>query len=290
MTTGEKHRIVIADDEPDIATVTKLSLKGLSFGKPLEFVAVASGADTVEALRARPDTSVLLLDVVMETKTAGLDACRAIRNDLGNKFVRILLRTGQPGVAPERTAIEQYDIDGYLPKAELTTNRLYAAVRAALKSYEELIELERHRSILNLVHQSVLSLHSFEPPETSLQRILSTAMAVAPSPLAVLHLITVEEGASSRDWTLHIAAGAEEEKRVADVVKRAPNGDGTFIPIRLHRNLGDGWIYLDRTVDDALTRTSLELLASHASNALYSAVAQSILSDREKPFYDTLGV
>jgi CheY-like chemotaxis protein len=285
-----KHRILIADDEPDIAAVTKLSLKSLNVGKPIEYQSVTTGAAAVQALRERPDTSVLLLDVVMETQTAGLDACSAIRHELGNRFVRILLRTGQPGIAPERTAIDQYDIDGYLPKAELTSNRLYAAVRTALKSYEELVELERHRSTLNMLHESVLALHSFEPLETSLERILHTAMAIAPAPLGVLHLTTVEEGAAGREWTLHIASDPEAETRFSEVMQRAPHGDGTFIPIRLHRNLGDGWIYLERSADESVTRSALELLASHASNALYAAVAQSILSDREKPFYDTLNV
>ena len=283
------HRILIADDEPDIATVTKLSLKGLSFGKPLEFEAVSTGAEAVEAIRKRPDTSVLLLDVVMENQTAGLDACRTIRNELKNRFVRILLRTGQPGIAPERTAIEQYDIDGYLPKAELTTNRLYAAVRAALKSYDELIELDRHRSVLHLVHQSVLKLHSFEPIEVTLQHILTTAMAVAPSPLAILNLMTMEESGAPRQWQLHVAEdGSDAEARVADVMRRAPSGEGTFVPIQIHRNLGSGWIYVDRNIDDELSRSALALLASHASNALYSSVAQAILSTRERPFYDSL--
>src|SRR5438552_7535019 len=148
ITLPNKHRILIVDDEPDISMVTKLSLKGVSYrGRSIEFETAASGKEAIDAMKVRPDTSVILLDVVMETSTAGLDACRTIREELGNKLVRILLRTGQPGAAPEKQTIDEYDIDGYLPKAELTTNRLYAAVRTALKAYEELIELERHRQI-----------------------------------------------------------------------------------------------------------------------------------------------
>src|SRR5688572_16756374 len=137
------HRILIADDEPDIHAVTKLSLKSLvrKCG-PIEFLSAESGAQTIEMMRRYPDIGVVLLDVVMESDHAGLDVCRTVRNELDNKLVRILLRTGQPGAAPERQTIDSYDIDGYLSKAETSSNRLYTSVRCALKSYHELCSLE----------------------------------------------------------------------------------------------------------------------------------------------------
>lgn len=304
MTDAGRHLILIVDDEPDIASVTKLSLRGLSYaGKRLEFEAVATGRDAVEFLRARPDVGVMLLDVVMETNTAGLDACRAIREELKNRFVRILLRTGQPGVAPERKTIEEYDIDGYLPKAELTSNRLYAAVRAALKSYDELVELERHRRVLALVHESVVSLHSFEPLESALHRVLATAVSIAPASLAILRLGSFESEGSPREWTLHLstdddATVARSIGEIARQVASSPEamqgrgpaslGDGLILPLRLHRGLGGGWIYLRGASADQLALQALALLAAHAENALYSAVAQDALTSREGPFYDSL--
>ncbi len=299
-----RHLILIVDDEPDIASVTKLSLRGLSYGdKRVEFDAVATGSGAVDYLRTHPDVAVMLLDVVMETSSAGLDACRAIREELKNGFVRILLRTGQPGVAPEKKTIEEYDIDGYLPKAELTSNRLYAAVRSALKSYDELVELERHRRVLSLVHESVVALHSFEPLEDALRRILTAAVSIAPSPLAILHLGSFEAEGTPRAWTLHLsAADAAATSRAIEAITslvsaspeamkgRGPNtlGDGILLPLRLHRELGSGWIYLEGAGGDPLTTQALALLAAHAENALYSAVAQDALRAREGPFYDSL--
>ena len=72
------HRILIADDEPDIHAVTRLSLKALSrkIGN-VEFVSASTGKETLAMLQQHPDIGVILLDVVMETDTAGLDACRA---------------------------------------------------------------------------------------------------------------------------------------------------------------------------------------------------------------------
>ena len=118
-----KHRILVVDDEEDIHQITKISLKGLRYlGKRLEFLFATSGSEAVEVMRREADVGVVLLDVVMETNTSGLEACRAIREELGNRMVRILLRTGQPGAAPEKNVIQEYDIDGYLPKAELTAD------------------------------------------------------------------------------------------------------------------------------------------------------------------------
>ena len=114
-----RRKVLIADDEPDIHAITRLSLRDLVHGEePVEFISAKSGRETVERLREQPDIGVVLLDVVMEDEHAGLEAIGAIREQLGNRLVRILLRTGQPGAAPERETIERYDIDGYLPKGE----------------------------------------------------------------------------------------------------------------------------------------------------------------------------
>ena len=205
-----------------------------------------------------------------ETQTAGLDACRAIRNDLNNHFVRILLRTVSPAshlnAPPSRSTTSRLPAEG-----RDHHEPLYAAVRTALKSYEELVELERHRSVLSMIHQSVLALHSYDSLEAILQHILSTAMSVAPSPLAILNLTTFEEGGAPREWLLHMAGDADGDQRVASVVRAVAAQkaeQGFVVPIQLHRNLGSGWIYVDRVVEDELSRSALELLASHAANAL----------------------
>lgn len=302
---GDTHRVLVVDDEPDVAAVTRLSLRTLRYGgRAVELITAATGAEAVTAMRTRPDTSVILLDVVMESSTAGLDACRTIREDLDNRFVRILLRTGQPGVAPERATIDEYDIDGYLPKAELSSTRLYVAVRTALKAYEELVEVERHRQALSLINDSVVSLQSFQPLEVTLQRILATALALAGTDFAVLDLETFDHRGEPRRWLLHLSTAEDQAAAAgaaADIADRVADGagggtlrhpgpfdDGFLVPIVVHHDLGYGWLYLHGSVDDGLTRQALPLLAAHASNALYSTLAQAMLAEREGPFYDSL--
>ncbi len=308
ITLPDKLRILIVDDEPDIHAVTRLSLRGLKYaGRSVEFTTALTGKEAVQALREFPDTAVILLDVVMETESAGLDACRAIREELSNRFVRILLRTGQPGVAPERKTIDEFDIDGYLPKAELSSNRLYAAVRTALKAFHELLELERSRQVLSFLHRSVAALHAFEPLEVCLQRFLVTAAAIVPTPLAVLKLDTYEDRSNPRSYFLHTSKDMDAEQggqAAADVAAQiaadpsagalrtaGPCAGGILVPIVLHRDLGAGWIYLRGTSFDSLVYQALPVLAAHASNALYAAVAQALLAGRDgAPAFDAVSV
>ncbi len=87
-------------------------------------------------LRQHPDTALVVLDVVMESDEAGLALVRTIRDELGNADVQIVLRTGQPGIAPEREVILQYDINGYFLKTEITARKLYSIVISSLRAFQ----------------------------------------------------------------------------------------------------------------------------------------------------------
>jgi CheY-like chemotaxis protein len=286
--TVDPIRILVADDEPDVLAVTRLSLRGMRHGgRPVELIPATTGAGTVAAMRADPGIAVILLDVVMETDTAGLDACRAIREELGNRYVRILLRTGQPGAAPERATIDDYDIDGYLPKAELTSNRLYAAVRTALKAFEELVDLDRHRRALLLLNETAVSLHPYEPLRLMLERILGAIAALVPTPLAVVGVELQRPGDEPRRTVVHLstsddagdpaaaaATAAEQIHAYLDDQVEPDAGaaaEGYVVPFTLHEGLGRGWLFAAGVVPDGLARSVLPLLAAHAANAVYSA-------------------
>ncbi|GGW67388.1 response regulator [Streptomyces xantholiticus] len=154
-------KVLIVDDEEDVHQITRISLRSLSHrGSRVKLVSARSAAEARQCMREHPDIAVVLLDVVMESDHAGLDVSRFIREQLGNTFVRILLRTGQPGRAPEGTVVQEYEVDGYLPKAELTSTRLVTMVRTALKAYDELVDLESRRHSLETVHESVRELNT----------------------------------------------------------------------------------------------------------------------------------
>ena len=136
--------VLIVDDEPMLHESTRMAMAGFSFdGHPLEFISCYSAAEARVVLAARRDIALILLDVVMETDSAGLDLARSIREEIGNLNVRIVLRTGQPGQAPEETVIKHYDINDYKAKTELTRNKLVTTFYAALRGYRDLMRLEQ---------------------------------------------------------------------------------------------------------------------------------------------------
>ncbi len=142
----EEWTILVVDDEPEVHAVTRMVLADVLFqGRRLVFRSAYSAAEARAMLASGADVAVILLDVVMETDQAGLDLVRFIRGELGNAMVRIILRTGQPGQAPERDVVVQYDINDYKEKAELTAPKLFTAVFSALRSYQDLRKIETIR-------------------------------------------------------------------------------------------------------------------------------------------------
>lgn len=142
----EPWKLLIVDDEEEIHSITRMVLEGFEFeGRGLEFVSAFSAEEGRRAFRTHPDIAVVLLDVVMETPLAGLELARYVRTDLGNALVRIILRTGQPGQAPERQVITDYDVNDYKSKAELTAQKLFTAVTTALRCYRDLRAINRSR-------------------------------------------------------------------------------------------------------------------------------------------------
>ncbi len=134
--------VLLVDDDPDVLAVSKLAMRNFEvFGLPITTYAAASKAEAIELLQSRfalraqvgAKLNVAFVDVVMETDTAGLELCDYIRNEMGNKFTQLYVRTGQPGIAPERSVIDKYDINGYFSKAEATEDKLYTLVKSGVR-------------------------------------------------------------------------------------------------------------------------------------------------------------
>ncbi|MGB0986766.1 MAG: bifunctional diguanylate cyclase/phosphodiesterase [Pseudoalteromonas spongiae] len=155
--------VLIVDDEPEVHSVTQLALSGLSFwNKQLRFHHAYSGEEAVKKLTEIPNISVVLLDVVMETDDAGLVTVKRIREELNNSQLRIILRTGQPGYAPEENIIREYDINDYKTKTELTRAKLVTSLVTALRSYQQLCELSEHNTGLEKVLDAAKSINGLE--------------------------------------------------------------------------------------------------------------------------------
>jgi signal transduction histidine kinase/CheY-like chemotaxis protein len=144
--------IAVIDDDPAVHDGTRYALASYTLdGRGLEILAARSAAEARVLLAERRDVAVVLLDVVMETDNAGLDLVDYIRRDLRQETVRIILRTGQPGQAPERRIIVDYDINDYKAKTELTADKLFTSLTAALRAYQQLKRLDETRRGLEII-------------------------------------------------------------------------------------------------------------------------------------------
>ncbi len=136
--------ILVVDDDAQVHSMTRVLLRDFSFeGRPFDVLSAHSSQEAADVLAARPDIPVVLLDVVMESPDAGLKLVRHIREDMGNYRLRIILRTGQPGEAPERDVVLNYDINDYKSKSELTAQKLFTALVGAIRAWRDILAIRR---------------------------------------------------------------------------------------------------------------------------------------------------
>ncbi|AZP11960.1 bifunctional diguanylate cyclase/phosphodiesterase [Undibacterium parvum] len=152
-------KIAIVDDDEDVHRATEFALLDVKIlNRQLAFIHTYSKAETRERFAQESEIAVVLLDVVMETEQAGLELVSFIRDELKWRDTRIILRTGQPGYAPEEDAIRDYDINDYKTKNELTRKKLLTALTAAIRSYDQIRTIDASRRGL---HQIIVSSASF---------------------------------------------------------------------------------------------------------------------------------
>jgi Response regulator containing a CheY-like receiver domain and a GGDEF domain len=127
-------KVLVADDERAVHLVTKLALGDFVFdGKSLELLSAYGEEDVKNIMSAEPDIALILLDVVMDSVESGFKLIKYIREELENTQVRIILRTGQSGTAPEDEVIINYDINDFKDKTELTVAKLRTTIISALR-------------------------------------------------------------------------------------------------------------------------------------------------------------
>ncbi|MBN9002192.1 MAG: DUF3369 domain-containing protein, partial [Rhizobiales bacterium] len=167
-TASRKWKIAVIDDDPAVHEGTKFALSDYSLnGQGLEILSAYSATEGRDLMRQHSDIAAVLLDVIMETDSAGLDLVEFIRNEIKNETVRIVLRTGQPGQAPERRVIVDYDINDYKAKTELTADKLFTSLTAALRSYQQLERMVQTRRGLEIIIDAASTLYDFK----SMQRL-----------------------------------------------------------------------------------------------------------------------
>src|SRR5215468_2419407 len=195
---GPRWKIAVIDDEPAVHDGTRFALNDYKLnGQGLEILSAYSAAEGRELLRSHPDVAVVLLDVIMESDTAGLDLVEFIRKDLKNETVRIILRTGQPGQAPERRVIVDYDINDDKAKTELTADKLFTSLTAALRSHQQLQRMVETRRGLEMIIEGASTLYDFK----SMQKLAEGVLTQIASLLNVecSGILVLREGGGPRE-------------------------------------------------------------------------------------------
>ncbi|WP_398478062.1 DUF3369 domain-containing protein [Tardiphaga sp.] len=195
---ARKWKIAVIDDDQAVHEGTRFALSDYALnGQSLEILSAYSAAEGRELMRQHPDIAAVLLDVIMETDDAGLALVEFIRNELHNETVRIILRTGQPGQAPERRVIVDYDINDYKAKTELTADKLFTSLTAALRSYQQLERMVQTRRGLEIILDAASTLYDFR----SMQRLAEGVLTQIASLLNVdcAGILVLRDGGSGQE-------------------------------------------------------------------------------------------
>ncbi len=272
--------VLVVDDEEDIHQVTKLVLSGFEFeGRTLRFHHAYSAKEAMEVLNQEKNISVGLIDVVMESNHAGLDLIKHIRQDLGNHDIRLILRTGQPGEAPEEAVIRDYDINDYKNKTELTAVKLKTLLYSALRSHRDIQTIAKHKAGLERIIDasgSFLRCNSVREFASTILAHVSDVMGLSSSDIYCAAAVN-NQGAKADHFRLLAASGEGVEPTTEAIpnnvkqlfmethnIKHSLQTEFEYIGYFPSQCGGETMLYVSK--DSELHQTDCQLLAFFANN------------------------
>jgi response regulator RpfG family c-di-GMP phosphodiesterase len=305
-------KVLVVDDEPDVRLLTSLNLRGFTFaGRPLELIEACTSEEAKQRLAEHPDCALALIDVVMETDDAGLRLVEYIRKDLKNLMIRLVIRTGQPGVAPERYVIDNYDIDDYKDKTELTVQRLYTTVRNSIKGFRDLQTIELNRYGLSLILEVTPELYNLhrDKLEDYFQGVLMQLIGICK--LGHSGLISSIDGlvATLEGKNIRVQAGAGEfdaspgapdrRQEIVDLCTQVVLSQGMpeglrngalVVPLQVNNEVL-GFVYLETGQDISESdRELIQIMANQCAAALDNFRLHHSLEESYEEAIDMLGL
>jgi len=274
-------KVLIVDDEPTVHDITALVLKNFRYkGYKLELMSAYSAAEAREVLAFRGPFALILLDVIMETDDAGLTLARYIREELKDPMVRIILRTGQPGMVPQRQVMREYEIDDYKEKAELTSDRFDATVTSSIRTYLGFRKLEQSRQGLVRILDAIRDVENSSLEDDLSIRILDQIESVMnrESNAGMGSFLVAEDGDGERILT---GRGIHENLANCDL-EQLQNPE-----------IAEGGRYLAYFEDvkefGDMERYLVELYASHVNVSLDNMLLNRELMSTQREIIATLG-
>lgn len=281
-------KVLIIDDEPDIHQITAMVLKEFTIDdRRLEFISAFSGTEAIKILKQHDDIAVAIVDVVMETSDSGLNVVKYIREVLQNHAIRLVLRTGQPGEAPEEEVIKNYDINDYKNKTELTDKKLKTLMYATIRSYRDINTIEKHKAGLERIINATMHFLNCDSITEFASSLLShVANILNITEHQIICCVAVNEESSNTGFNLlasskelesaNIPVSIEPLLQEAHNEKRSLHRTDYFVGYLLTNAGRENYLYVSR--NEELSTTEHELLEFFAHNL---AVAYDNITMRE---------
>lgn len=202
-------KVLVVDDDDTVHQITRLVLKHLTFdNRPLQLIEAHSGSEAINIMaNEKDDIALAIIDVVMESDDAGFQLVKAIREDHGNHITRLVLRTGQPGIAPEEKVIQQYDINDYKEKTELTGIKLKTLIYSTLRSYRDIQTIEMQRRSLEKVIRALRHINQAKTMPHFASAILEQMVTLMNHRPSAIYCIARRNSSQSNHYTVLAASG-----------------------------------------------------------------------------------
>ncbi len=105
-----------------------------------------------------------------------------------NRSIRLILRTGQAGTAPEAKVIKEFDINDYKEKTDFTAGKMMTTVYASIRAYRDIMTIQRSldafKQLIKATHD-LLKINQFKPFGSAALDHLLTLMEVDSSALYI---------------------------------------------------------------------------------------------------------
>jgi len=305
-------KVLIVDDEPEVHTITKIALSEFEFdNQGLTLLSAYSGAEARSMIQAHPDIALIYLDVVMESDDAGLLFVKYLREELKNKFARVVLRTGQPGQAPERQVIVNYDINDYKEKTDFDSTKLFTSTLSGLRAYRDIMEVEAARKSLDRYRIGLEEVLSASANLFEIRSLQKFARGLLDQIACILHLEQDTLLVRSKRWTVaeshhgfEIMAGtgnfsntdASLPEEVSALLTKASKAhssifeNGQFVGYFPTKSGKVNLIYLDGVnALDELDKRMIQVFSSNVTIAFDNLYLDREIFDTQVEIIDTLG-
>ncbi|PHQ72350.1 MAG: hypothetical protein COB93_00460 [Sneathiella sp.] len=146
--------------------------------QPVQFLLAEDSEEVTTLLREHEDIAVLMLDVSGKKNECGLQLLRHVRQDLGNRNIRVILVGAYSGYQQDWNVLRQYDVSDYRDISELTVPQLFTSLTIALQAYERLCTDENNKRALQTILDVTKELYGVRSVEEFCLTILTQLQVI----------------------------------------------------------------------------------------------------------------